>query len=80
MFECVKMLIIFLFAGVKACVRRRAILSVSANPNCSSKEVAEKAVNEVWKSCFADTRPFDEVGSCSSGGFLPVDVFLLQIY
>jgi hypothetical protein len=27
-----------------------------------SQEVAEKAVNEVWGSCFKDTRPFDEVG------------------
>lgn len=43
-------------------MRRRAILSVAANPNCKSKDEAEKAVNEVWESCFADTRPFDEVG------------------
>jgi len=45
----------------KACVRRRAILSVMANPNCPDKESAERAVNEVWESCFNDTRPFDEV-------------------
>ena len=32
-----------------------------ANPNCQNKEFAERAVNEVWESCFNDTRPFDEV-------------------
>lgn len=45
----------------QACVRRRATLSVAANPACPSKEVAEQVVNEVWDSCFADTRPFDEI-------------------
>ena len=43
------------------CVRRRAVISVQANPACPSREEAEKAVNEVWESCFNDTRPFDEV-------------------
>jgi hypothetical protein len=42
-------------------VRRRAILSVRANPACPDDATAEKAVNEVWESCFSDTRPFDEV-------------------
>ena len=37
-------------------------MSVMANPNCPDKESAERAVNEVWESCFNDTRPFDEVG------------------
>ncbi len=32
-----------------------------ANPNCPDKGSAERAVNEVWESCFNDTRPFDEV-------------------
>nr|XP_031859963.1 mitochondrial inner membrane protease ATP23 [Kwoniella shandongensis]KAA5527035.1 mitochondrial inner membrane protease ATP23 [Kwoniella shandongensis] len=45
----------------QACVKRRAILSVLANPACTSPDMAEKAVNEVWESCFADTRPFDEI-------------------
>lgn len=45
----------------QACVRRRAVLSVAANPACPDTETAEKAVNEVWDSCFHDTRPFDEV-------------------
>ncbi|WVW85615.1 mitochondrial inner membrane protease ATP23 [Kwoniella bestiolae CBS 10118] len=45
----------------QACVKRRAILSVLANPSCKSPEMAEKAVNEVWESCFKDTRPFDEI-------------------
>ncbi len=43
------------------CVRRRAVLSVRANPACPDQAAAEKAVNEVWESCFNDTRPFDEV-------------------
>ncbi|PWN48441.1 mitochondrial inner membrane protease ATP23 [Violaceomyces palustris] len=46
----------------QACVRRRAILSVMANPKCGGDEkVASKAVDEVWNSCFGDTRPFDEI-------------------
>jgi inner membrane protease ATP23 len=45
----------------QACVRRRAVLSVAANPACPDTETAERAVNEVWDSCFPDTRPFDEV-------------------
>jgi hypothetical protein len=36
-------------------------MSVMANPHCPDKESAERAVNEVWESCFNDTRPFDEV-------------------
>lgn len=46
----------------QACVRRRAVLSVAANPACPDVQAAENAVNEVWDSCFPDTRPFDEVG------------------
>lgn len=45
----------------QACVRRRAVLSVRANPACPDTASAERAVNEVWESCFSDTRPFDEV-------------------
>lgn len=47
----------------QACARRRAVLSVAANPKCADKAEAERVVDEVWSSCFADTRPFDEVGS-----------------
>ena len=43
------------------CVRRRAILSVSANPQCKSIEQAQSIVNLVFESCFKDTRPFDEI-------------------
>ncbi|GBE77528.1 peptidase M76 family-domain-containing protein [Sparassis latifolia] len=43
------------------CVRRRAVLSVSANAACPDVAAAERAVNEVWDSCFNDTRPFDEI-------------------
>ncbi|GAA5865647.1 hypothetical protein JCM3774_004948 [Rhodotorula dairenensis] len=45
----------------QACVRRRAILSVAANPNCHSRDEAERVVNEVFESCWPDTRPFDEI-------------------
>lgn len=43
------------------CVRRRAVISVRNNPACPDDAAAERAVNEVWESCFNDTRPFDEV-------------------
>lgn len=43
------------------CIKRRAILSVTANPNCTSTDQAEKVVNTVWQSCFNDTRPFERV-------------------
>ena len=39
------------------------MLSVQSNPACNSREDAERAVNEVWESCFNDTRPFDEVAA-----------------
>ncbi|KAH8826417.1 metalloprotease ATP23 [Flagelloscypha sp. PMI_526] len=45
----------------QGCVRRRAIMSLEANSACPNKEAAEKAVNEVFESCFADTRPFEEI-------------------
>ncbi|PWN27614.1 hypothetical protein BDZ90DRAFT_209853, partial [Jaminaea rosea] len=46
----------------QVCARRRAVLSVMANPACKGgKEEAEKVVDEVFPQCFADTRPFDEV-------------------
>ena len=48
-------------------MRRRAILSVRANPACPDEAAAERAVNEVWESCFADTRPFDEVRVLPTG-------------
>ncbi|KAF8635295.1 hypothetical protein AX15_000473 [Amanita polypyramis BW_CC] len=44
----------------QACVRRRAAESVAANPGCPDAATAERVVNEVWESCFNDTRPFDE--------------------
>ncbi len=46
----------------QACVKRRAILSVRSNPSCAhDPSLAERAVNEVWESCWKDTRPFDEI-------------------
>ncbi|KAK1756252.1 peptidase M76 family-domain-containing protein [Echria macrotheca] len=43
------------------CVRKRAVQSVMARPTCKDDVQAVKVVNEVWDSCFADKRPFDEV-------------------
>lgn len=43
------------------CVRRRAVLSMRARPWVKDDVQAVKVVNEVWDSCFRDTRPFDEV-------------------
>lgn len=45
----------------QACVRRRAVLSLLARPWCKDDVHAVKTINEVWDSCFSDTRPFDEV-------------------
>lgn len=47
--------------GLQDCVRRRATLSVRANPHCESDEVAKLVVDQVFKECFNDTRPFDEI-------------------
>ena len=43
------------------CVRRRAVQSVMSRPQCKDEAHAVQAVNEVWESCFRDTRPFDEI-------------------
>lgn len=43
------------------CIKRRAVLSVSANDNCKNIEEAKKVVDTVWQSCFNDTRPFERV-------------------
>lgn len=45
----------------QTCVKRRAILSVQANPVCSGPEEATKVVETVWQSCFNDTRPFEQI-------------------
>jgi len=46
---------------LQECVRRRATLSVAARPACKDDVQAARVVNEVWESCFNDTRPFDEI-------------------
>ncbi|CAH7668156.1 mitochondrial inner membrane peptidase Atp23 [Phakopsora pachyrhizi] len=51
------------------CARRRAILSVADHVKPSSEggdsldpmKVAEEVVDQVWASCWNDTRPFDEI-------------------
>ncbi len=46
---------------LQECVRRRAALSVRQRPACKDDVQAVRVVNEVWESCFNDTRPFDEI-------------------
>ncbi|CDS00327.1 related to ATP23-putative metalloprotease of the mitochondrial inner membrane [Sporisorium scitamineum] len=44
------------------CVKRRAVLSILENLACNGdREKAERTVDEVFESCFGDTRPFDEI-------------------
>jgi len=43
------------------CVRSRAVKSLTTRPFCKDDIMAVKAVNEVWDSCFNDTRPFDGI-------------------
>ncbi|KAE8447922.1 Mitochondrial inner membrane protease atp23 [Mollisiaceae sp. DMI_Dod_QoI] len=43
------------------CVRARAVKSLMNRPSCKDDVQAVKVVNEVWDSCFSDTRPFDEI-------------------
>ena len=42
-----------------ACVKRRAELSVIANPNCAG-EKGKAAVEAVFDTCYADTAPFEQ--------------------
>ena len=46
---------------LQECVRRRAALSVANRPSCKDDVQAARVVNQVWDSCFNDTRPFDEI-------------------
>jgi len=46
---------------LQECVRRRATISLKARPACKDDVHAARIVNEVWDSCFSDTRPFDEI-------------------
>ncbi len=48
-------------AQFQQCVRRRAILSVKANPSCPNEEAAIAAVDKVFEPCFNDTAPFSSI-------------------
>ena len=48
-----------------------------ANAACPDAATAEKVVNEVWESCFNDTRPFDEVSSCLLGLYGGSTIYLV---
>lgn len=41
----------------RACVARRAALSVALNPSCGSREEADAAVRAMMDTCLADTAP-----------------------
>jgi inner membrane protease ATP23 len=41
----------------QACVKRRAALSLKANPNCRDR--AEEYIDAAFERCFEDTFPFD---------------------
>ena len=43
----------------RACVRRRAELSVALNPACSRSGAARAAVDGCLDECLADTAPFE---------------------
>ncbi|GFR48632.1 hypothetical protein Agub_g10547 [Astrephomene gubernaculifera] len=43
----------------RACVARRAALSVAMNPACGGAEGAGEVVEQVMRGCLADTAPFD---------------------
>lgn len=43
--------------GHQACVKRRAALSVVGHPKCRDMDHAKEVVDEVFRSCFNDTRP-----------------------
>ncbi|KAF1982687.1 mitochondrial inner membrane protease Atp23 [Aulographum hederae CBS 113979] len=46
---------------LQECVRRRATLSMRNRSSVRDDVHAAQLVNEVWDSCFNDTRPFDEI-------------------
>ncbi|KAF6009726.1 hypothetical protein HII12_003272 [Brettanomyces bruxellensis] len=47
--------------GHQRCVKRKAILSVLGHPACKNKEQAEKVVDDVFRACFNDTRPYENI-------------------
>lgn len=47
-------------AGHQACVKRKALLSVAMNPNCSPTD-AKNAVESSWNCCYKDTSPFEKI-------------------
>jgi inner membrane protease ATP23 len=45
----------------QVCVRRKAVLSLLANPYCESIEHAQASVEAVYDRCEKDTEPFGSV-------------------
>lgn len=42
------------------CIRRRSIKSLSINPGCKSRDHIESTLDQVWDTCYKDTKPFDK--------------------
>ncbi len=53
-------------AQQRACVARRAALSVAFNPACSSREDADAAVRAMMDTCLADTAPLGPVHAAAA--------------
>lgn len=52
----------FRFAkGHQECVKRRAALSVVGHPKCKDMDHAKQVVDDVFRSCFNDTRPYEMI-------------------
>lgn len=45
----------------QTCVQRRVLLGLSQLPQFADKKEAEDCMLAVWKNCFNDTAPFDEI-------------------
>lgn len=41
------------------CIRRRAAMSLAFNPGCTSQSHIEDSIDQVWSTCYNDTKPFD---------------------
>jgi len=47
--------------GYEKCIRRRARLALSARSDQPSQELVDRTVDKMFKMCYEDTTPFDEI-------------------
>jgi inner membrane protease ATP23 len=50
------------FRQHRACVERRALLSLRKHPQCEPMHVARAAIDTAWKSCYNNEEPLDGTG------------------